>query len=1058
MALTHGQKQCASLQAHGSNQDAWDSTDRVNPTGTQANSTVRGELGHLNAQQGHPTRHDSLRTAQDQGQSNASKPLIESVKIPVAAPFAPPPKMDFSQQTPTQINDDRDYTEYCDIVPSSPINGETQPESHERTFQDNDTGAVNFGNLSEFGRPSSQISEDAGFENTRGDWRLPDGTSQLNSSHTPYRPQGAATFETPAVPRNPFAAKPSIGAPLAGSQLFGQTQFSSAIKRISPTSSRPSPNLFHHSVSPNIIETSPLKNRANVSSPTDIHTSSPQRLHEIPHTSLRDKDGEAMCAETPLINRSTGGDMIPESPPSSDHTPRANLPRSSGTNGPIAHYEPMKKSQERKSSDGHMLLALESDSDTDDATKRMERKKKIERKRAKAAEEIGRVSFTPRLKELEQPARKKRKVSLIFDKAEVGVGIPAVLDQELPPLVGDFQKGLVASNETQPVESTKATPGNSAPENQQAQKGNVAAHLVDLADEERGTNMEDRIPATSPVSSMPPTAPCDNPTPAEPELPKLVIGDEAHETVTEDSEPSSLPPMRRRNLRTYGRGLRQKRRNPFISSSNSDTLEENTPNFKPASSPLRRVDVADTPEQTKETDPEPLHEPIDISANNTPQPKKAGQSLYPDLPPPMTTRSRGKASSPVTPMANQSLASVAPTSSSLSILSNTPVPSAKTTPGTQESPVSDRLGSVNLPSPVGSHNLRQGGSRAGTNSVSPQQLTRAVRAAKRFPRLDSESTDELHHSPTASVLERSMVNMRSSRPFRQSLPPVQRAHQLFEGMVFALSFRDKTKQHERTKLEAKITQAGGTILGEGFQDMFEHPSIMNTANPVIDEGDALKLTKTGQGSGFTALIADSHSRKAKYMQALALGLPCLAHQWITTCLNKGGIVDWEPYMLCAGASAVLGNAIRSRAVATYCATEARLVNTISQRPRLLHGQRVLVVVDSKKSRNDAKEPYIFLVTALGPSVSRVFNTEQARQALLEHEKNGNPFEWLYIDKGTGTADAVLAPTQQATGSRKRKKKTSTIQQTMGDIRILDDELVIQSLILGRMVEEEEMHF
>ncbi|KAM5344999.1 hypothetical protein ACJ41O_010861 [Fusarium nematophilum] len=1016
-------QQCESPEKGVRGGDAADSVNRVN-----LNLQVPPKSRNSNIVRGPVTRHDN---AQPQSvQNDARKPLIESTK-----PL--PRKMDVSQQSPTQINDDRDYSEYCDVVPSSPVNVDTQSGSHEpRTLHEDDTGAVNFGNLSELCRPSSQVSEDAGFENTRGDWRLPDGTSQLNPGHTPYRPNGAA-FETPAVPKNPFAAKPSITAPLAGSQLFGQTQFSSAVKRISPTSSRPSPNLLN-SISPNIFETSPLKNRANVSSPTDIRTSSPQQLHEIPGTSLRDKDGEFEEAQTPSNTRNTGGDMIPESPPSSDPTPRAQQPKSSGTTEPLTHYEPMKKSQERKVTEVATVSSLDSDSDPDDAVRRMERRKKIERKRAKAAEEMGRVSFTPRIRREsdEKPTRKRRKVSA-GGVAEVAQKQPQMeLDplkaQELPAIVDDSQKGLTASNETLPVASTKATPGNSAPEGQHADKeGDVV--LVDV----ENVAEEDMIPATSPAPSLPPTAPLDYLPASEPELPKLMVDDEDLQgTTNEDSEPSSLPPARRRNMRTYGRALRQKRRNPFISSSNSDALMAE-PELRPvsASSPPRETKALTTIECKGNHELAPEKEnPNESEMKATSRPKKSPRNPYTDLPPPIATRSRRSGVTPVTPGATRSLAQVLPTSSSLSVLSTTPVPSAKTTPGTQDSAGSDRPESASLPSPAGGRGLRKRESRAETKSESPQPATRATRTSKRFPRLDSESTDELH---------------------QQSLAPVHRTCRLFEGMVFAISFQNRVRQQERTKLETKIAQAGGTILAEGFQDMFEHSSIMNTTTPVIDEEDALKLTKPGSESGFTALLADSHSRKAKYMQALALGLPCLAHQWITTCLNKGAIVDWEPYMLCAGASAVLGNAIRSRTLAPYPAADARLVDVIDQRPLLLDGQRVLVVVDSKKSRNEAKEPYIFLATVLGPSISRVFSTQRAREVLLEHQKAGNPFDWLYIDKGTGTVEAVLAP-MEATGSKKRRKSAAA-QPKLGNIRVLDDELVIQSLILGRMVEEDEMY-
>ncbi|KAF4445438.1 hypothetical protein F53441_10819 [Fusarium austroafricanum] len=1061
VALTHSKKQYAPHEADVLNGVAQDLGDRVNSS-RNVNQESRVPNTSIKSKDlaKSPERHDSAppQSVQD----NAPTPLIRSVRPPTSALTVTLRNMDFSQQTPTQVNDDRDYSEYCDIVPSSPVDGDTQPCSHEpRTLQDDDTGAVNFANISELGRPSSQISEDAGFENTRGDWRHPDRTSQLNNGQTPHRPNAPA-FETPAVPKNPFAARPSIAAPLAGSQLFGQTQFSSAIKHISPTSSRPSPKLFN-SISPNIIETSPLKNRANVSSPTDICTSSPQRLYDIPETSLQDQHGEPLRAATPLNNRSTGGEMIPESPPSSEPTPRAQGPRSSGTTEPMAHYEPMKKSQERKAMESLVISPIGSDDDSDDAIRRMERRKKIERKKAKAAEEMGRVSFTPKIRRdsAEQPSRKKRRV-LPPEEPQVAHRPPiASVDlgkgQELPPLVDDSQKGVIASNETLPVASTRATPGNSAPHNQEIDHdGDII-----LADVGKAVVDEDRIPATSPAPSLPPTAPVEYPPPSEPELPKLRVDDEdLPQSSDEPSEPSSLPPARKRTIRTYDRAARKKRRNPFLSSSNSDGLMSDLdPKPTSMSSPLyKAVEVSMIKEETEEELP-PQRTADKREKKPTLRRKKPARSVYAELPPPMTTRSRRSdraETTPLTPLASRSVGQMPPTSSSLSILSTTPVPSTKTTPGTQDSPGSERPESVTLPSPGGSRDSRKGESRSGSKSESPQQARRAAaRITKRFPRLDSGSADELHHSPAASVLERSMVHSKSSRSFKQSFAPIYRTGRLFEGMVFAISFSDQFKAQERKKIATKITQSGGTILAEGFQDMFEQSSIMDATDPVMDEQDALKLTMLSSENGFTALIADKHSRKVKYMQALALGLPCLAPQWITTCFNKGAIVDWEPYVLCAGASRVLGNALRSRIITPYSAAEARLTEVIEQRPRLLDGQRVLVVIDSKKSHNEAKEPYIFLATVLGPSISRVFSTQQARDLLLEHQKAGNPFDWLYLDKGTGTIDAVLAP-PETTGNKKRRKSVAT-QPKIKNIRVLDDELVIQSLILGRIVEEDEMY-
>ncbi|QPC78531.1 hypothetical protein HYE68_009283 [Fusarium pseudograminearum] len=1053
VALTHSKKQCT-LETSIQRGVTQGREDRVNLITDRSKTLGHDILPNPQDLSNLPARHDSAKP--QAVQNDAPKPLTRSTKPPNSAAVGALQKMDFSQQTPTQANFDRDYSEFCDIVPSSPVEADTQSGSLEpRPLQDDDTGAVNFANLSEFGRPSSQVSEDAGFENTRGDWRRPDDTSQLNNGQTPHRPN-APTFETPAIPKNPFAAKPNIVAPLAGSQLFGQTQFSSAVKRISPTSSRPSPKLFD-SKSANLIETSPLKNRANVSSPTDVRTSSPLRLHEIPDTLLTDNHENPTRAQTPLNSRSASGDMIPESPPSAESSPRAQAPRSSGTTEPMSHYEPMQKSQERKILGSIVISPMNSDDDSDDAIRRMERRKRIERKKAKAAEELGRVSFTPKIWQdsAGQPSRKKRKL-LSENNPEVSHAKPKVdtdlnKRQELPAIVDDSQKGLVASNEL-PVASTKATPGNSASENQKVDHDGDTV----LADADKVAMDEDMIPATSPAPSLPPTAPVEYPEPSEPELPRLRMDDEdVPEGSNNHSEPSSLPPPRRRTARTYGRAVRQKRRNPFLSSSNSDGLiGEIEPRPMSMSSPLHKATGVSMIEEESEQELQPPQETIKVE---TARPKRTARNVYADLPPPMTTRSRRSdraGTTPATPLASRSAGQILPTSSSLSVLSTTPTCSAKTTPGTQDSPGSERTESVALPSPGGNRSLRNENIRPGAKSESPQQTGKSRRISKRYPRLGSESTDELHHSPAASVLERSIVH-KSSRSFKQSFASVSRTGRLFDGMVFALSFSTQFKAQERKKIESKITQSGGAILTDGFQDMFEHSSIMSTMSPVMDEEEALRLTKTSCESGFTALIADNHSRKVKYMQALALGLPCLAPQWITACLNKGAIVDWEPYLLCAGASTVLGNALRSRILAPYSAAEARLAEVIEQRPRLLDGQRVLVVVNAKKSRNEAKEPYIFLASVLGPSISRVFSTQQARELLLEHQKAGNPFDWLYLDKGTGTVEAVLAPLE--TTGNKRRRKSAPAQSKIVDIRVLDDELVIQSLILGRMVEDNEMY-
>jgi hypothetical protein len=173
------------------------------------------------------------------------------------------------------------------------------------------------------------------------------------------------------------------------------------------------------------------------------------------------------------------------------------------------------------------------------------------------------------------------------------------------------------------------------------------------------------------------------------------------------------------------------------------------------------------------------------------------------------------------------------------------------------------------------------------------------------------------------------------------------------------------------------------------------------------------------------------------------------------CLKRGEIVDWMPYLLCAGQSQVLGNAIRSRTLLPYNAIEAKLFNVLEERDKLLNGQKLLIIMDPKKARKETKQQYLFLALALGPSIiSRVSTVQQAGAAVRQAEQNGAPFGCVYMDSlSNSTIESVLAAAQD-TGKKKRK---STVAKPVGrNLNILTDELMIQSLILGRMVEVDEM--
>ncbi len=344
-------------------------------------------------------------------------------------------------------------------------------------------------------------------------------------------------------------------------------------------------------------------------------------------------------------------------------------------------------------------------------------------------------------------------------------------------------------------------------------------------------------------------------------------------------------------------------------------------------------------------------------------------------------------------------------------------------------------------------------------------------------RRDSNSTDELTRSVSATPtfeqslrISRLSVPRSASRTGRGAMkpPPAQRDQKLFENMAFAISFQARKpgesndQYSSRMDFSATVTRrikhAGGRILENGFDELFDAlpigtPSGTPSSSPGTEPD--INLTPEGRATGFTALIADGHSRKVKYMQALALGLPCVAARWVTACLDRNEMVDWTPYLLCAGQSAFLGDAIRSRTLAPYEAGTAKLAAVISGREKLLEGSRILAVV--KKALEGRKMAYVFLARVLGASLTRVYGVEEARTEMKAAEEAGQPFDWVYVD-GKGDEEALFSAAGPA-GGKKRKRMSAVqlaVQPAVKRVRTLSDELVIQSLILGRIIQEGEM--
>lgn len=306
-------------------------------------------------------------------------------------------------------------------------------------------------------------------------------------------------------------------------------------------------------------------------------------------------------------------------------------------------------------------------------------------------------------------------------------------------------------------------------------------------------------------------------------------------------------------------------------------------------------------------------------------------------------------------------------------------------------------------------------------------------------------------------------HQRASRSTSTSRDEIFASGGLFAGMAFAISYlSDATGKEDMTR---QIQRNGGMILEQGFDQLFITPQIEETTDADI----GLKLKPQYETLGFVALVANRHSRQAKYIQALALGIPTLSSRWVTDSLEPsqdGKLtprpLPWSKYLLPAGESAYLAGAVRSRTLSPYEPATARFAETIAARDILLEGHHVLLVA-SKKGKSsfssERRRPFTFLTLALGvSSVKSVADLQEAKAVVKAEAK----WKWVYVDDSVEEAAPLLfGKAASGAGSKKRKKversvdgkgEKMVVKSVDGKVGVVGNEFVVQSLILGALVE------
>ena len=275
---------------------------------------------------------------------------------------------------------------------------------------------------------------------------------------------------------------------------------------------------------------------------------------------------------------------------------------------------------------------------------------------------------------------------------------------------------------------------------------------------------------------------------------------------------------------------------------------------------------------------------------------------------------------------------------------------------------------------------------------------------------------------------------------------------IFRNMAFAITNIDRADENER--LKNHLTSNGGHILTTGLDELFHIPALPRTTSPADPNADtSFRVTPAAKDVGFTCLIADKHCRTAKFIQALSLGIPCLSTRWITNCVAKQRVLPWAPYLLPSGESAFLGGAVRSRVLQPFDAETATLSEIVENRPRMLNDASVLIIMEKGQEKSMQQHPLI--THALGASkISRAIGNASAAKAVADAQALGEPWDWVFsYDKEREVEERLFGG--NGIGKKRKRGRDSDFGTSAkkGKTRVVGNEFVIQSLILGMLIEE-----
>lgn len=216
------------------------------------------------------------------------------------------------------------------------------------------------------------------------------------------------------------------------------------------------------------------------------------------------------------------------------------------------------------------------------------------------------------------------------------------------------------------------------------------------------------------------------------------------------------------------------------------------------------------------------------------------------------------------------------------------------------------------------------------------------RAAKEEPITPSRKQRSRDFSPTQS---------RISTPLK--------CEGLFGRIAFSITIIN-TGSVMRDSIVSDIAGNGGRLLPQGLDELFED-------SPFHDSKDIapLRLTVLGKSLKAAIVIADQPSRRAKYLQALSLGLPCLYFSYIQDCITANTLLDIHPYLLAAGEGKINGHSIlmSMTCIIPSLTTTHSLFQAIQHRRRIYDKKSIIIVIGPPE-QSDTRKIHYFLAWAM----------------------------------------------------------------------------------------------